>query len=339
MNPVLARELRIRLRGRRSWIILTIYLLLLAAILFLAYTAEADRGQNDPFSGVSPTQFASVVRSIFEFMLLFMILLVLFLVPGFTSGAVAGERERQTLVPLQVTLMRPWQIVVGKLVASFAFLALLVVAAAPFLGVSYLIGGVTAGAVLRGVGVVLFIGLVIAALTVCCSAVFRRVQIATVIAYALVLFLVVGTLIIYGAATVVDNSRGTDEANAPRWILAPNPLFLASDLLADEDANGDITSPFRGMAELLDPDLSQDDVGFEEGVDFVVLPDGGELPADIAVGRGIVDFDQFGNPIEGGSDDDEFPFWALSAIVLYTLAVLGGVVAVRRLRTPSESER
>ena len=28
MNPVLARELRIRLRGRRAWILLTVYLLL-----------------------------------------------------------------------------------------------------------------------------------------------------------------------------------------------------------------------------------------------------------------------------------------------------------------------
>src|SRR5690606_33800664 len=101
-----------------------------------------------------------------EMVVLFMLLLVLFLVPGFTSGAIAGERERQTLVPMQVTLLRPWQIVLGKVGASFAFLALLVVAAAPFLGVAYLVGGVTVDAVLKGVGVVLFTGLVLAVITV-----------------------------------------------------------------------------------------------------------------------------------------------------------------------------
>jgi hypothetical protein len=173
--------------------------------------------------------------------------------------------------------------------------------------------------------------------------VFRRVQIATVVAYAIVLLLLVGTLIAYGAATVIDESRGTDEASPPRWVLSANPLFLAADLLADEDANDDITSPFRGMAGLLEPDsFSEDDVGFDGGPDFVVLPDGGfegDLPPDVAIGRGVVDFDQFGNPIAAAEDDDEFPFWALSSIVLYTLAVLAGVVAVRRLRTPAEVER
>ena len=133
LNPVLARELRIRLRGRQAWILLTLYLLLLAFTLFLVYQGESGSlgGNNDPFSIPSPTRFASVGRSVFEALMMIMLLLVLFLVPGFTSGALAGERERQTLVPLQVTLMRPWQIVVGKLTASFAFLALLVVATAP----------------------------------------------------------------------------------------------------------------------------------------------------------------------------------------------------------------
>ena len=99
---------------------------------------------DDPFSARRRRrEFAAVGRSIFEWLVFFMLLLVLFLVPGLTSGAIAGERERQTLVPLQVTLLRPWQIVVGKLGASFAFLALLVVATAPLLVVAYLIGGVT----------------------------------------------------------------------------------------------------------------------------------------------------------------------------------------------------
>ena len=163
LNPVLARELRIRLRGRQAWILLTLYLVLLAVTLFLVYQAESGSlAGGDPFSVPSPTRFASVGRSVFEWLMMLMLLLVLFLVPGFTSGALAGERERQTLVPLQVTLMRPWQIVVGKLAASFAFLALLVVATAPFLAVAYLIGGVTTGSVLRGVGVVLFTGLALA---------------------------------------------------------------------------------------------------------------------------------------------------------------------------------
>jgi ABC-type transport system involved in multi-copper enzyme maturation permease subunit len=343
MNPVLARELRIRLRGRRAWILLTIYLLLLAVILFIVYSVESGTNAGgDAFSLPSPTRFASVGRGIYEWILLFMLLLVLFLVPGFTSGAIAGERERQTLVPLQVTLLRPWQVIVGKLAASFAFLALLVVAAAPFLGVAYLIGGVTIDAVLKGVLVVLYTGVVVGAVTVGCSAVFRRVQIATVVSYALVLVMLVGTLIVWGAAAAIDSSRGTDEANPPKQVLYFNPLFLAADVLIDEDAVlNDVASPFEWMAEV----LHQDTFGGDQDVVFegdVALPGRGGVIVEQNFGDdggAIVGFDEFGNPIFAGDSDEGFPFWAGSMIALYVVAVLAATLAVRRLRTPAVVER
>lgn len=354
LNPVLARELRIRLRGRQGWVLLTIYLVLLAAIAFMVYQGESGGLGGDQFSAPSPTRFASVGRAVFEWLVLFMLLLVLFLVPGFTSGAIAGERERQTLVPLQVTLLRPWQIVVGKLAASFAYLALLVVAAAPFLAVAYLIGGVTMGAVLRSVGVVLFVGLCLSAITVCCSALFKRVQIATVIAYAVVLVLLVGTLLVWASAGIVDGARGDDSANPPAELLALNPLFLAADILADEDVqfSSGVSSPFEPMVDVLLRDRYGADV--QSGEVFIDGPfpgprpgffPGGGFAVDVAGGfaggtqeQPIIGFDEFGNPIFA-EEDDGFPFWALSAIGLYVLAAGAGLLAVRRLRTPAASER
>lgn len=308
------------------------------------YQAESGSlAGGDPFAVPSPTRFASVGRSVFEWLVMLMLLLVLFLVPGFTSGALAGERERQTLVPLQVTLMRPWQIVVGKLAASFAFLALLVVATAPFLAVAYLIGGVTTGSVLRGVGVVLFTGLALAGLTVCCSALFKRVQIATVMAYAATLFLVLGTVLVWAAAGVIDGSRGDDEAEAPVQLLALNPLFLTADVLGERDIvtrNG-VSSPFQSLEDVLDDD----------GASFggVIIEDfGGPVPGGrgfavdqgFAIGGGDepIGFDEFGNPVFGAADEG-FPFWALSLISLYSVAVLATLVAIRRLRTPAQVER
>ena len=354
MNPVLARELRVRMRGRQAWILLSLYLVLLAAILFLVYQAESGGAAGDPFSLPSPTRFASVGRAVFEWLVLFMLLLVLFLVPGFTSGAIAGERERQTLVPLQVTLLRPWQIVVGKLTASFAFLALLVVAAAPFLGVAYLIGGVTTGAVLRGVAVVLFTGIVLAALTVCCSALFRRVQIATVMAYAVVLALLVGTVLVWASAGIIDETRGSDDANPPAELLLLNPLFLAADVLLEEDVStSGIGSPFDPLEEVLLRDrygtgfqgevFIEGDFRGDVGRPFPVPVDGG-VGVDFGfgtdeVGRPIVGFDDVGNPIFAGDADERFPFWALSLTGLFVLAVVASLVAVRRLRTPARVER
>ena len=345
LNPVLAKELRTRLQGPRAWILLTVYLVLLGGILYIAYTAESATN-GDPFAVDSPTRFASAGRTMFELVVLFMLLLVLFLVPGFTSGAIAGERERQTLVPLQVTLLRPWQIVLGKVGSSFALLALLVVAAAPFLGVAYLVGGVTASTVLKGVGVVLFTGLVLAVITVGCSAIFRRVQVATVISYAVVLFLLVGTPVAWKVVEQLDRSRGNDPAAAPKEILAVNPLFLAADVLVDDDTLlSDDDGPFRWLAlQLHRDDLAEFEQmpfpgEFEEFEEFGVE----ELEArGFAAPEGfgqVVDFDDFGNPIFAGGEDEGFPYWALSMIVLYLVAVGAGALAVRRLRTPATSER
>jgi ABC-type transport system involved in multi-copper enzyme maturation permease subunit len=343
MNPVLAKELRTRLQSPRAWILLTVYLILLGGILYIAYAAESSTN-GDPFAVDSPTRFASAGRTMFEMVVLFMLLLVLFLVPGFTSGAIAGERERQSLVPLQVTLLRPWQIIVGKVGSSFALLALLVVAAAPFLGVAYLVGGVTTSTVLKGVGVVLFTGLVLAVITVGCSAVFRRVQVATVMSYTVVLFLVVGTAVISKVVQQVDENRGTDVAAAPKELLAPNPLFLAADILVDTDTllSDDDDSPFRWLARELHRDDYADfvDAPFPGGFDEIGVAEARGLAVPDGLGQ-VVDFDEFGNPIfaDGGPGSDEFPFWALSTIVLYLAAIASGFVAVRRLRTPAQSER
>ena len=105
INPVLEREVRERMRGTRSVVVLTIYLVLLIGIFFLVYSALT--GSSSGSSTVAPTEVARLGRSIFEYVLFFMLLLVIFLVPGFTSAAVAGERERQTLIPMQITLLRP----------------------------------------------------------------------------------------------------------------------------------------------------------------------------------------------------------------------------------------
>jgi hypothetical protein len=191
--------------------------------------------------------------------------------------------------------------------------------------------------------VVLFTGLVLAVITVGCSAIFRRVQVATVISYAVVLFLLVGTTVAWKVVEQLDRSRGTDPAAAPKEILAVNPLFLAADVLVDDDTLlSDDDGPFRWLAMQLHRD---DLAGFEQ------MPFPGEFEEfgveeldarGFAVPDGfgqVVDFDDFGNPIFAGGGDEGFPYWALSMIALYLAAVGAGALAVRRLRTPATSER
>ena len=110
VNPVLQRELRERMRGPRAMVMVTAYLGLLVGIFYYVYHAQAG-GKTGLTVAIAPTEVAQIGRGIFEWVLFFMMLLVLFLVPGLTSGAIAGERERQTLIPMQVTMLKPRSIV------------------------------------------------------------------------------------------------------------------------------------------------------------------------------------------------------------------------------------
>jgi len=264
----LRRELLERVRGIKGAVFLTLWLLILTGILVLAFqgnrTVNLDRGLDIASLG-------RVGREMYEWVLSGMLVLVLFLVPGLTAGAITGERERMTLVPLQMTMMRPIDIIVGKLAAALAFLVLLTVAAMPLLGTSLLIGGVTLVDVVKGVSMLLFTGLVLGSVGVMFSAKFRRTTAATVMTYAVALVLSVGSFIGLAVWAVADAGTGRDEVTVPAELLAVNPFAAIGDSLPRTQGgfgSGDTITPLGGMRTLIDELDDQnarfDDRGFRE---------------------------------------------------------------------------
>lgn len=250
INPVMRRELVERMRGRTAAVVLTLYLAVLAGILLLAYNIERS---GTGFQGPLPTEVTSVGRATFEWLVMLMMVLVLFVVPGMTAGAVAGERERQTLVPLQVTQLRPLSILLGKLGASIAFLVLLVIASVPLFTVSYLIGGIGVWDVLGGSALVVLIGLVVGAVCVAISTFVRRVTVATVAAYGLVFLWLLGTTIVAFLLRTADENRN-DVATEDLLVqveegFAPGGVEIFEDgggrVIDMEGAQSDRSEPTR----------------------------------------------------------------------------------------------
>jgi ABC-type transport system involved in multi-copper enzyme maturation permease subunit len=337
INPVLNRELTERMRGPRAMVMITIYLVILSMILVLVYRAQTTVGQYD-FDGVtSITEIAGVGQGLFEWTLFFALLLVLFLVPGFTAGAIAGERERQTLQTMQITLLKPSAIVFGKLAASVAFTLLLVVATLPLLTVAYLIGGVRLTDIFAGLGMVVFIALALAALTLACSTMMKRVQTATVLAYGLVLFLVGGTLALYAVAGQIDSSRGFDPADPPELIVVANPLVALANLSGDDNTYNEFFGYYGGANGPLS--ALKDLIAVEQFSQFgQVVSDGPVVPAQGPFFEG----DVFGGDerfVSSSRVDRGFPLWGKSVITLSILALGSLVVSTRLLRTPARTER
>ncbi len=248
VNPVLARELRQRVRSRRASVVLTVYLSLLVAcvgLLVWGFQRTATEGSTVT-QGIGRTLLGS---------LLFVILgLVCFIVPGVAAGSVAGERERLTLMPLQVTLLTPGQILRGKLLASLAFTTLLLVAALPLLAVAYVLGGITVPQIAGGLFLVLASAAFLGVLSIWASTVLRRVQRATVAAYGMVGVLVIGTLFAYGLQ-VLFTATADDQGNRDGWesllVMSVNPFLVTADALGHSRVSDGGASPFTPSQEAL----------------------------------------------------------------------------------------
>lgn len=362
LNPVLARELKERMRRRRSGVVLTAYLLLLGGAMWLLYL-----GASSGTDGPSVLRLASLGRAAFQTLLFAMLILVCFIVPGLAAGGIAGERERQTLLPMQVTLLRPRSILLGKLGASLAFVTYLVVAALPFMGVTFLLGGVEPGEVVRGVAMVLVVAAMLASLALTCSTLMRRVQGATVMSYALVALLMGGPFVAFGAQLLVD--REGPEGRS-QLVMALNPLVATADVVSRAPNSGSrFPSPFTPLQEMLDEREERPDGGFGDGFGVGIPPQPaiaraeavGKVQAggfgEVQVGEvqvGEVEVGQaqvpgVGNAAVGGAaaPGDQWrapflnrvPMWVMSLIAFSLLSVAGLALSTRRLGAPAAGER
>ena len=178
-NPILAFSARRRMRSIRTPAMLTLYALALAVTAYaLIYAPFLSPSIRLAEMGQGMWGYAAMV--ILQFGLLILI------APAATAGAISGERERQTLDLLRVTNTGVWHLVLGKLLESFGFLALLVLCSLPMLSLVLLTGAATFAQVLWGIAFLLVSALALLSVGIFCSALFQRTVTATVVSYLLV---------------------------------------------------------------------------------------------------------------------------------------------------------
>ncbi|MDX1659968.1 MAG: ABC transporter permease [Nitriliruptorales bacterium] len=317
-NPVLRRELLERWRGRRAFVVLTVYTVLLTGIYLLLYWLARefveDRLRFGGFAGFSVGPM--IGRFLFENLLAFVLLLVLFIGPGYAAAQISGERERKTLSLLQITLVRPSAIVAGKLGASVAWMVLLVVAALPLGAVAFFLGGVSLADLARGLVMILVVAVSVAALGIGISSATRRTTASVIITYAAVLALVLGSLF----AAVVESVAVRSWQNDTRPVsLYANPFYgLADAVRANTIFSGDelpsVLSPFAAAL----PDSFRAQVAFEEEV---VVGDGpGIQPMEREIGA------------QDLAQPTREPVWLKSMAIYAALGLLGWVMAAHRVK-------
>jgi ABC-2 type transport system permease protein len=241
-NPVILKEFRARMRGRQAFILLTTYLGLIAVFIGVLYTFLA---QSSSSMGWDPSFRQTAGKAIFGAVVLLELLLIGFIGPGLTSGAISSERERQTFDLLRTTLLSARSLVLGKLGAAFTYLFLLILTALPIQSLAFLLGGV-------GMGEMLIAGLllVVTALFFCTLGIFfssfmKRTLPATLSSYGTILLSIIFIVIIFFLIAMAESTFYMSTNKVRELILtlvlwtliSTNPFMAAvmSEVILQDD--------------------------------------------------------------------------------------------------------
>ena len=150
--------------------------------------------------------------------------LLAFITPALTAGAVSSERERQTIDLLFVTKLPAFSILWGKLLASMSFVILLLLLSVPIFSLVFLFGGIELDQVLTAFLVTAVAALTLGIIGLACSTAFKRTLPATVAAYGAAFILLAGSLL-FGLLFPTNIDPNATRAPAPPAVTYLSPIL------------------------------------------------------------------------------------------------------------------
>lgn len=343
LNPVTMREIRERFRRKRAVTFLTLWIVLVTGLGYLIYLlARAWSGNAGFFGGISPLLISSSLgRIMFELVSLLLLSAMLLVVPGIASLSIIGERERLTLPLLQVSQLKPGQIVLGKLASSLAYQLLLLISVAPIMLVPILFGGVSVLDVVTAVAVIGVTSILIGSISVWVSARAKSTRGAVAGAYLWTFAIAAVTaLALIGEVYFFAPSRNDTWGPTGRELYTAwlNPyIALASAVdepLVDTNQFVVLSTPFDSIDTLLSRRQWGSRVFNEFGRGFAepgVFFDGPGFLGGVPVEPGF--------PANAQGDPNRGPLWVRSLIVATVISALVLWRAGRHLAVPRSSTR
>lgn len=330
-------ELRQKVRSVRWYVALAVWFVVLTGTSGLVLGAFWLNTQAfGDLTGVS--------RVVYSLIVLFLVFAMMLVLPALSAGAINGERSTGTLAILQVSLLTPMEIALGKLAAGWITGLAFIAAALPALLPTALIGQISPLYVLRVLVMIAALALCITAVGIGLSSLASRQLGSVVLAYLVVLGATFVLPIIWGTSSVMlvqqrgvtvyeqsydaendqvgecvarQQDRRVVRTDIPLVLMWPNPMVLVAD-----------------MAPTLDADAASDDPASFDLLGLISL--GIRYAADPTHPSNFnecYDEEAPGYPKDLGSPQDR-PVWPMG-LGMWVLAGAGGLAfTVRRLATP-----
>jgi len=231
-NPVIGRELRVRVRVGRAYMLQAFYLAFL--ILIVALTYQAAIGDNPDLR--NPVRVQEALVEFYRLVMSMLVALIALIAPALTANAITLERERKTMDLLLATPLTARQLLVGKLLGSFAFIVLLLALTLPVSAVSVLLGGVSFPELLKAYLLIACGGLVLCAIALFSSVYARNSTLAVLWSYLRVAGFLLATGVLIALQDVLAmGGRGAGALNLafPQVLLNPFAAPFVADLQVD----------------------------------------------------------------------------------------------------------
>lgn len=212
-NAVLIKE--IQTKSKRP--LLSVWIMILNIVLGLAALITIISVNSSIVSNYSYD--SDVFVNFFAVVILIEAIMLFFVTPAMTTGAIASEKERQTLDVLLTTSMSPWQIIWGKYWSSIANILVLLVSTLPFLSIVFLFGGVSFIKVLGTLLALILSVMYLGTFGLLMSSAFKKSNAANVVCYIVLMAVSFGTISL--VASIVAICGGLNEV-----IWASNPTLV-----------------------------------------------------------------------------------------------------------------
>lgn len=184
--PLIARELTELSARRRTFIVRAIY-----AILFfvIAFPIILQRLSN---TGGNPLNLLGTGLDLFLYLTIVQFFGIYLFFPAIMSGAIATEKEQQTLGLLLLTHLGPWSILLQKLISRSVSMIVCLFCSLPLLAFCYSLGGLNLNAVLYAIAFLSLTLFQVGSLSLMFSAFARSSVSAVVLSYLTMIGLFLG---------------------------------------------------------------------------------------------------------------------------------------------------
>ncbi len=242
-NPVMLKELRGRMRGVRAFVVLSVYLGLMSAFLALLYLIYEPINQRNGSASAG-----EVGRILFMGIVGIELMLIIFIAPAFTAGAITGERERLTYDLLKTTLLPTPSFVIGKLESALGYVLLLLLSAIPLQSIAFLFGGVTELELVLSLVILAVTAVALGTVGIYFSATASRTLAASVRAYTTTLIATFGIpLVLAVLLTFVSNALRGLPSTVEAIIIYVNDFLTSLNPIATALATQQLLIQQRGI--------------------------------------------------------------------------------------------